>query len=95
MYRSSTTDRKNAVEAELNEYLVQFAARKDEMGHKQVVPNGFLPVREMPIGISPVAIKIPNIGDNRRQGGNVNSTLLPPSVRKTKSIEEVLSWQYF
>ena len=46
----------NAVEAELDEYLLQFAALKDVMGHKQVVRNGYLPEREIQTGIGPVLL---------------------------------------
>ena len=84
----------NAVEAELYGYLRQFTGLKDENGHQQVVRNGFLPEREIQTGIGPVAVRIPKIRDKRGQGIKFNSTLLPPYVRKTRSIEEVLPWLY-
>lgn len=84
----------NAIEAELYGYLRQFSGLKDENGHQQVVRNGFLPEREIQTGIGPVAVRVPKIRDKRGQGIKFNSTLLPPYVRKTRSIEEVLPWLY-
>jgi len=84
----------NAVEAELYGYLQQVATLKDEKGHQQIVRNGYLPERELQTGNGPVAVKVPKIRDKRGQGVKFNSTLLPPYVRKTRSIEEVLPWLY-
>jgi len=84
----------NAVEAELYGYLQQFAALKNEKGHQRVVRNGYLPEREIQTGIGAVAVRVPKIRDKSGQGVKFNSTLLPPYVRKTKSIEEVLPWLY-
>jgi transposase-like protein len=84
----------SAVEAELFGYLQQFATLKDEKGHQQIVRNGYLPERELQTGIGPVAVKVPKIRDKRKQGAKFNSTLLPPYVRKTRSIEEMLPWLY-
>ena len=84
----------SAVEAELLGYLQQFVALKDEKGHQQIVRNGYLPERELQTGIGPVAVKVPKIRDKRGQGAKFNSTLVPPYVRKTRSIEEMLPWLY-
>jgi transposase-like protein len=84
----------NAVEAELFGYLQQFTALKDEKGRQQIVRNGYLPERELQTGIGPVAVKVPKIRDKRGQGVKFNSTLLPPYVRKTRNIEEMLPWLY-
>jgi len=84
----------NAVEAELFGYLQQFAAIKDEKGRQQVVRNGHLPEREIQTGIGPVAVRVPKVRDKRGQGVKFNSRLLPPYIRRTKSIEETLPWLY-
>lgn len=84
----------NAVEAELLGYLQQFASIKDEKGRQQVVRNGHLPEREIQTGIGPVAVRVPKVRDKRGQGVKFNSRLLPPYIRRTKSIEETLPWLY-
>ena len=84
----------DAVEAELQELLSQYAALKNDQGHLQIVRNGYLPERKIQTGIGPVEVKVPKIRDKSGQGIKFNSTLLPPYLRKTRSIEEVLPWLY-
>ena len=84
----------DAVEAELHELLNQYVDIKDQQGHRQIVRNGYLPEREIQTGIGPVKVKVPKIRDKSGQGIKFNSALLPPYLRKTKSVEEVLPWLY-
>ena len=84
----------SAVEAELFGYLQQFAVLKDGKGRQQVVRNGYLPEREIQTGIGPVTVRVPKVRDKRGQRAKFNSRLLPPYIRKTKSIEETLPWLY-
>jgi putative transposase len=84
----------DAVEAELQELLSQYAAFKNGQGHLQVVRNGYLPEREIQTGIGPVKIRVPKIRDKSHQGIKFNSNLLPPYLRKTRSVEELLPWLY-
>ena len=83
-----------AVEAELQELLSQYTTLKDEKGHQQIVRNGYLPEREILTGIGAVRVKVPKIRDKSNQGIKFNSSLLPPYLRKTRSVEEVLPWLY-
>ncbi len=66
----------------------------NKQGHFQVVRNGYLPGREIQTGIGPVKVKVPKIRDKSGQGIKFNSALLPPYLRKTRSVEGVLLWQY-
>ena len=84
----------DAVEAELLALLSQYADFKDNHGRQLVVRNGYLPEREIQTGIGLVTVKVPKIRDKSKQGIKFNSALLPPCLRKTKSIEEVLPWLY-
>lgn len=84
----------DAVEAELNELLSQYSALRSNQGHQQVVRNGYLPEREIQTGIGPVKIRVPKIRDKSGQGIKFNSTLLPPYLRKSWRVEEVLPWLY-
>jgi transposase-like protein len=83
-----------AVEAELQEFLAQFANYRTQQGHRQVVRNGYLPERNIQTGLGPVRVKVPKVRDKSGQGIKFNSTLLPPYLRKTKSVEELLPWLY-
>lgn len=84
----------DAVEAELQVLLGQHTALRNGQGHLQVVRNGYLPEREIQTGIGPVKIRVPKIRDKSHQGIKFNSTLLPPYLRKTKSVEDMLPWLY-
>lgn len=83
-----------AVEAELQQLLSQYATLRNGVGHQQVVRNGFLPEREIQTGLGPITIKVPKVRDKSGQGIKFNSVLLPPYLRKTKSVEDVLPWLY-
>lgn len=83
-----------AIEAELDEFLQQFSTCTDACGRRQVVRNGYLPERKIQTGIGSVSVRVPKVRDKRGQGAKFNSRLLPPYLRKTKSIEEMLPWLY-
>lgn len=84
----------DAVEAELCELLTHYEELRNEQGNLQVVRNGYLPEREIQTGIGPVKVRVPKIRDKSGQGIKFNSVLLPPYLRKTRSLEEVLPWLY-
>ena len=83
-----------AVEAELQGFLAQYSELKDKNGRRQIVRNGYLPEREIQTGIGKVEVKVPKVRDKSCQGIKFNSLLLPPYLRKTKSVEDVLPWLY-
>jgi putative transposase len=84
----------NAVEAELLELLEHYADSKDEQGRQMIVRNGYLPAREIQTGIGPVKVKVPKVRDRSGSGIRFHSSLLPPYLRRTKSVEELLPWLY-
>jgi putative transposase len=63
-----------------------------------VVRNGYLPEREIQTGIGTVPVKVPRARDLQpdQQPGPIRfpSSLLPPYLRKTKSMEELIPWLY-
>jgi len=85
-----------AIQAEVAAYLDAHAYLRDEAGRQQVVRNGSLPQRTILTGIGPVQIKQPRVQDRRPadQREKFTSTILPPYLRKTKSIEELIPWLY-
>ena len=83
-----------AVDAELSATLAQFADYKDDAGHRYVVRNGYLPEREVLTGIGPVSVRVPKVRDRSGARIKFTSALLPPYVRRSRSVEEVLPWLY-
>ena len=83
-----------AVQTELAEFLSQYQDMTDSEGRPLVVRNGYLPQREIMTGIGPVDIKIPKTRDRGGQGIHFRSELLPPYIKRTKSLETVLPWLY-
>jgi putative transposase len=85
---------KQAVEAELAEFLAAHAQKRDEHGRAAVVRNGYLPEREVLSGIGPVAVRVPKVRSRTDEPVVFRSSLVPPYVRKAKSIEAALPWLY-
>jgi putative transposase len=85
-----------AIEAEVADWIESHRQVQDERGLQQVVRNGYLPERSIITGLGPVKIRQPRVHD-RREGEErevFTSKILPPYLRKTKSIEELLPWLY-
>jgi len=85
---------KQAVEAELSAMLSEYTDLKLADGRQAVVRNGYLPERTIQTGIGDVAVKVPKVRDRSGSGIHFTSHLLPPYLRRTKSIEELIPWLY-
>lgn len=85
-----------AVEAEVAGWIDDHAGVVDEQGRRQVVRNGSMPEREIVTGIGPVKVKRPRVHDRRPPEAReaFTSAILPPYLRKTKSVEELIPWLY-
>jgi putative transposase len=83
-----------AVEAELADYMAAFRDRKLGDGRAAVVRNGYQPEREIQTGIGPVSVQVPKIRAKDGQVTPFRSVLVPPYVRKTRSLSAALPWLY-
>ena len=83
-----------AIEAEVQEYMLQFEDRLLDDRRAAVVRNGQQPERELQTGIGPVTIKVPKVRSRDGEPVTFRSALVPPYVRKTKSLEAALPWLY-
>jgi len=83
-----------AVEAELEEFMEQFTGRLLEDGRAAVVRNGHHPERDLQTGIGPVKVRIPKVRARDGKPVTFRSALVPPYIRKTKSLEAALPWLY-
>jgi putative transposase len=86
-----------ALEVEIGIFLSQYDELKDVHGRKRILRNGYLPEREIQTGIGPVPVKVPRVRDRQpdeTEAVKFTSALLPPYLRKTKSMEELIPWLY-
>lgn len=87
-----------AVEAELAAFLEDYRDEKDEQGRQRLVRHGYLPERDLQTGIGSVKVKVPRVRDRGAADADeritFRSSLLPPYLRRTKSVEELLPWLY-
>lgn len=87
-----------AVEAEVAAYIEANQHVRDEQGHRQVVRNGYKEERELQTGVGPVKVRQARVDDRRvdedGQRMRFSSAILPPYLRRTRSIEELIPWLY-
>jgi hypothetical protein len=85
---------------EINDEVRRFTCQRtdlvDEKGHQQVVRNGYMPERTILTGVGPIPVKQPRVRDRRspKDREKFTSGTLPPYLRKSKSLEELVPWLY-
>jgi putative transposase len=86
----------DAVEAEVADWLEARAHLKDGQGRQQVVRNGRLPARSIITALGPLEVAQPRVRDRRPvdEAEPFTSKILPPYLRRTKSIEQLIPWLY-
>jgi len=87
---------KEALEVEIRTFIEHYKHLKDDQGKQRIIRNGYLPEREVQTGIGQVAVCVPRSRDQDANGKPIrfHSVLLPPYLRRTRSIEELLPWLY-
>jgi len=86
-----------ALEAEIEFFINQYNELKDEVGRHRIVRNGYRPEREIQSGVGPIPVKAPRVRDRHADPSErivFNSSILPPYLRRTKSMEELIPWLY-
>lgn len=87
-----------AIEAEVAEYIPANQDERDLSGHRLVVRNGHHPERSIQTGIGAITVKKPKVNDKRvdKFGECIHfqSSILPPYLKRTKSIEDLVPWLY-
>jgi putative transposase len=87
-----------AIEREVEEYIEQNKQHLDEQRRRQVVRNGYHPARQIQSGSGSILVRQPRVNDKRvDEAGNrfrFTSKILPPYLRKSKAIEELVPWLY-
>ena len=92
-----------AVEAEVASWIEIHQHLVGADGHRMVVRNGHLPTRSILTALGDVQVTQPRVHDRRPADEldenseaveRFRSKILPPYLRKTKSIEELIPWLY-
>jgi putative transposase len=88
----------HAIEQEVAEYVEKHQDCLDEKGHRLVVRNGHKPPRTILSGCGPLEVAQPRVDDRRvDENGRrfrFTSKILPPYLRKTRTIEQLVPWLY-
>ncbi len=92
-----------AVEAEVASWIENHKQLVDENGHRMIVRNGHMPTRSLVTGVGAVRVTQPRVHDRRPADAldddgqpveRFRSKILPPYLRKSKSMEELIPWLY-
>jgi transposase-like protein len=87
-----------AIEDEVAAYVEAHAHQLDGEGRRLVVRNGRKPPRTILSGVGPLEVIQPRVDDRRVDEEGVRfrftSKILPPYLRKTKAIEDLVPWLY-
>jgi putative transposase len=87
-----------AIDHEADEYVTAHADQRDERGRRLVVRNGHLPRRTLQTGLGPIEVQQPRVNDRRIDADGhrqrFTSQILPPYLRRTKNLDELIPWLY-
>ena len=85
-----------AIQDEVAGYVEARGDLLDEKGRRQVVRNGYLPARTIQTPLGEVPVQQPRVRDRRSgpEREKFESSILPPYLKKTRSLEELLPWLY-
>ena len=85
-----------AIEAEVEDWIEEHKHLCDGQGRRQVVRNGRMPKRTITTGVGQVEVEQPRVHDRRppEEAEKFTSKILPPYLRKTKNIDELIPWLY-
>jgi transposase-like protein len=87
-----------AIEDEVAQYVNAHREHRDDAGRRLVVRNGHKPPRTILSCLGPIQVEQPRVDDRRVDENGVRfrftSKILPPYLRKTKTIEDLVPWLY-
>ena len=82
------------IEAEADGYIEKHHRERDAKGHRLVVRNGYAKERRLLTGLGELRVRAPRVNNKWRDetGWRIRFTskILPPYLRKTKSVEELI-----
>jgi transposase-like protein len=81
-----------AIENEVNEYLAVLKNQRDSLNRQIATRNGYLPKRTIDTGLGPIPVQQPRV--RHRDGGKFTSAILPPYLKRTRSIDALIPALY-
>ena len=86
----------SAVEAEVQEFLVEHGDLKVDKNKARFVRNGYLPERNIQTGIGKVAVTLPRVRDRAvvKDGLHFGSSIIPRYLRRSGDLNELLPLLY-
>ncbi len=82
-----------ALRAEADQYVERLSCERDEEGHALVVKNGSARPRKVTVGSGVLEVIAPRV-DDRREGEDFISEILPRYMRKSPRLVEALPLMY-
>jgi transposase-like protein len=86
------------LEVEIEAFLARHEALRDEKGRSRVVRNGYARERTVLTGAGPLVISQPRARDKAGAAATdavaFSSALLPPYLRRSKNLNELIPWLY-
>ena len=70
--------------------MATYAKQRDEQGYARVALSGHHPEQEIQTGIGRVTVRVPKVRSHQGKPVTFRSTLMPPYVRKTASLEAAI-----
>ena len=83
-----------AMAEEVRAFMESHNLERLEDGRQRVVRNGFLPGRSVQTGLGDVAVRAPRVRDRGDGSLRFTSSILPPYLKRARSVEELLPWLY-
>ena len=84
-----------ALDFEVQAFLEAHQHDKTPNGEPRLIRNGYLPERPIQTGIGVIDVKVPRVRDKASEDKiKFNSSIVPPYLRRSKSIEEFLPLLY-
>ena len=96
VYEGARRMLQTALEAEIESFIERHEALKDEAGRRLVVRNGYGRERAVVTGAGVLDVRVPRARDKRDgdERAIFSSSLLPPYLRRSKAIDELIPWLY-
>jgi len=82
-----------AIGWEVEEFVLRYEAVRDDRGRARVIRNGYLPEREIVTGAGRLEIQQARVRDRGKEI-RFHSSILPPYLRRSGQIEELIPWLY-
>ena len=83
-----------AIEAEVCAHLAYYEEELLANGCKAVVRNGYLPKRTIQTGFGDIPVQVPKVRDRAGEGRKFTSILIPPFLKRSESVAELLPVLY-